>query len=462
MSRGSAHVYVTVRNTALTLLAAACLLAAAPPRFLLPGVAARVADIRAAHTVHTAFPIQHVIFVFQENRSFNNLFMGFPGAVTQDYGYDQSGNKIPLHATNMSTAWDIDHSANAFFAACDGTGSVKGTDCKLDGWNGESVGGNHPANFAYAFVPRHQTAPYWKMAKSYVLGDNTFQSNLDGSFIAHQYIIAAYASSAVNYPETSWGCEGGSQDEVMTLQANRAYGPFIPACFDNPTIGSEADAAGVSWRFYTGTVDGDGGLWSSYQANPTVHNGPDWKKDVINPPSQFLTDIGKGKLANITWVTPTFEDSDHPGFNSSTGPAWVTSVVNAVGQSKFWGSSAIFIMWDDWGGWFDPVQPIYEDYDGLGFRVPLIVISPYAKKKYVTHVQYETASVLRFMEDDFGLGQLAPADTRANDPAFDAFSFSQQPRAFKPFAGGKTNAFWQMQERLSRFRGIPKTIIGSD
>ncbi len=91
-------------------------------------------------------------------------------------------------------------------------------------------------------------------------------------------------------------------------------------------------------------------------------------------------------------------------------------------------------MWDDWGGLYDHVPPPYEDYDGLGFRVPLVIISPYTKPNYVSHVQYETASVLRFAEDLFGVGQLAPADRRANSPAADCFDFSQKPRRFVKIA----------------------------
>ena len=99
-------------------------------------------------------------------------------------------------------------------------------------------------------------------------------------------------------------------------------------------------------------------------------------------------------------------------------------------KSKFWNSTAIFVQWDDWGGLYDHVPPPYVDYDGLGFRVPLLVISPYAKQDYVSHVQYETASVLRFAEDLFGLDQLAAADRRATSPAADCFDFSQRPRKF--------------------------------
>jgi phospholipase C len=414
----------------------------------------------AAHS--RATPIHHVVFVIQENRSFNNLFMGFPGAMTQNYGYDTDGNKIPLHAQDLATKWDIDHSSRAFFTACDGQGSLPGTECKMDGWNNELAGFGHPANFAYAYTPKSQIQPYWAMAKQYVIADQTYASNLDGSFIAHQYVVGAYADHAVDFPNAAWGCEGGAGDTIGQLTQQRTYGSKIPVCFTFPTIASEADKAGVTWRFYTGGVFDDGGLWSSYQADKKIYNGPDWKNDVINPPAQFLTDIANGELANITWITPTYTNSDHPGLNAGGGPAWVASLVNAIGTSPFWKSTAIFIIWDDWGGWFDPMLPPLADYDGFGFRIPLIVISPYAKQGYVTHVQYETSSVLRFMEDAFGLPHLAPSDKRANDPAADAFNYGRRPRKFQPFNGSKPSAYWIEQERRSLHRALPGSMIGND
>jgi phospholipase C len=283
-----------------------------------------------------------------------------------------------------------------------------------------------------------------------------FASNLDGSFVSHQYGVAAYASHAVDYPVGTWGCEGGKSDTVTTLTKDRAIGPSIEACFENPTIASEADAAGVSWRFYADSINGTGGFWSAYQADKQIYEGPDWSADVIDPPSQFITDVGSGQLAAITWITPTWANSDHPAA-AKGGPAWIASLVDAVGTSKFWKSTAIFIMWDDWGGWFDPVKPIYKDYDGLGFRVPMLIVSPYAKKGSVTNTQYETASVLRFIEDDFGLPTLAKSDGRANDPAVDraAFDFTQRPRTFKKISGSKPITFWQRLERAPSSRPTP-------
>jgi len=420
----------------------------------------------STHTPQTQQPpIEHVVFVIQENRSFNDLFMGFPGATTATYGYNTRGRKITLRPRGLDTSWDMDHDSLGFFTECDGQGKLAGTNCKMDGWNKEPVSQVPPApkDAPYSYVPHNQVAPYWAMAKEYVLADRMFASNLDGSFVSHQYAVAAYASHAIDSPlTTQWGCEGGPSDTVATLLKDRTDGDRIPACFGNPTVASEADAAGISWRFYAGALNSDGALWSSYQADKKIYNGPDWTADVINPPSQFLTDVGHGKLAAITWITPLAATSDHPGTNSNEGPAWVASVVNAVGASRFWNTTAIFIMWDDWGGFFDPVPPVFEDYDGLGFRVPLIIISPYAKQASVTHVQYETASVLRFIEDNFGLAQLAASDTRANDPANDpaVFDYRQTPRGFKKIPGAKPVSYWRRLEQSSQ--RDRETIVGDD
>ena len=406
-------------------------------------------------------PIRHVVFIVQENRSFNNLFMGYPGATTRSYGYDTNGNKVDLVSQSLSEGWDIGHTSKDFFAACDGLGTLPGTKCKMDGWNNEYASFGAPKDFAYAYAPRSEVDPYWKMAQQYVLADRMFASNLDGSFIAHQYIVAAYASRGVDTPYGAWGCEGGSPDKIPTLTSKRTTGPSVVVCFDNPTIASEADTSGVTWRFYAGALDGAGGLWSSYQADKQIYEGKDWTSDVINPPSQFLTDLKAGTLADVTWITPTFLTSDHPGVNPDSGPAWVTSLVNAIGTSKFWKTTTIFVMWDDWGGWFDPVKPVFEDYDGLGFRVPLLMISPYARQGYVTHKRYETASVLRYIEDNFGLAPLAHSDKRANDPATDAFDYNAKPRAFKKFAGAKPDVYWFELDRSSRAQRRPN-ILGDD
>ncbi|MGB8519453.1 MAG: alkaline phosphatase family protein, partial [Candidatus Tumulicola sp.] len=181
-----------------------------------------------------------------------------------------------------------------------------------------------------------------------------------------------------------------------------------------------------------------------------IRFGPDWKTDVITPQTRFIKDVSNGTLANVTWITPICANSDHVNCGGGHGPSWVTSLVNAVGESQFWKTTAIFVMWDDWGGLYDHVAPEHVDYDGLGFRVPLLVISPYAKHDYVSHVHYETGSILKFAEDVFGLGRLAPSDTRSNSPATDCFDFTHPPRAFKPIKAPQSAQFFLSQPADTR------------
>ncbi len=383
--------------------------------------------------------ITHVIYVVQENRSFDNLFQGYPGADTVSKGMTSNGQTIALQPSSLTKVYIIDHSAYAMFAACHGTGSVPGTNCLMNGFNNESSYGG-PPNPQYVYVPHDESKPYFAMAHEWVVGDRMFQSQLDESFVGHQYVIAAQAQSSVDLPDSLlWGCEGGKYDTVATITQDRnPDGPQQQACFDYQTLGDELDNAGLSWRFYAphygNDRGGNGGTWSAYQAIRHIFRGRDWKKDVVSPNWRFITDVQAGKLANFTWITPECAESDHLECGGGYGPSWVSAIVNTVGASKFWDSTAIFVQWDDWGGFYDHVAPPYEDYDGVGFRVPLLVISPYARKHRVSHVQYETASVLRFAEDLYGLGHLAAADARAASPAADCFDFSQKPRPFQKIA----------------------------
>jgi phospholipase C len=407
--------------------------------------------------------IQHVVIIVQENRSFNNLFYGYPGAKTVTYGYDSENKKIPLKPISLATKWDMQHNGNGFITSCNGTGKIPGTDCRMNGfdketWNPVQAPCPKSKYLAYSYVPHSETAPYFDMAKQYVLADEMYASDFDiSSFESHQYIIAGVnPDSSVDYPQNgaAWGCTGPPNDEIEILEVDRKWGNSAtePPCWDPNTLGDELDAAKLTWAFYAVPLDAGGsggkacgssvddasanrsGIWSAYQAIKHICYGPDWGQDVepFSPPSRFLTDIGKGELRTVTWITPTCADSDHAGCNSSTGPSWVTSVVNAIGESSFWDSTAIFIFWDDSGGLYDPEPPAYlkdSAYDGLGYRLPLLIISPFAKQGLVSHTHYEHGSILKFVEETFGLKALAASDKRATSPA-DAFDFSQSPRKF--------------------------------
>jgi phospholipase C len=423
--------------------------ACAAPLFACAGPSLSGLPAGPAHGV-----IDHVVIIVQENRSFDNLFEGAPGADTRSYGYGSNGNKITLKPVGLAAGWDLQHTFASFLLTCNGAGVYPGTYCRMNGFDRERVtcGGSgelpcpnpHPQ---YAYVPQKETKPYFEMAKEYVLADRMFASNLDeSSFISHQYIIAGQASAALDFPMGGpWGCGGGFEDSIATLTQQRTIGPNISPCFNNETLADELDAAGLSWKYYTASLLGNGGYWNAFEAIKHIRYGSDWRKNVISPQIRFFRDIKKEGLAAVTWITPTCQNSDHAGCDSDTGPKWVASLVNAIGESPYWKSTAIFIFWDDPGGWYDHVPPKMLDYDGLGYRVPLLVVSPYAKKGYVSHVDYEHGSLLRFVEDRFGLPTLSATDARATSPEVDCFDFLQAPRKFVPIQTTMTERGFEKQ-----------------
>jgi phospholipase C len=388
---------------------------------------------RARHA--SSSPIQHVVIIVQENRSIDNLFNGFPGANTVTSGLDSHGGRIHLEPTSIDDVWSPDHSHGAFTTEFD--------DGKLDGWDrirAHDFSGkpSHDRFYDYGFVPARQTVPYWTMAKQYALSDMTFQSNGGPSFPSHLYLIAGQSGHiAENASGDPWGCDAPKGTTVAYIDPNtgKEIEPGFFPCLTRDrialTLADELDAAGLSWRYYAPQVPGKdfGENWNVFDAIKYVRHGPDWQ-NVVSPETQVLTDVQNGYLANVTWIAPAAANSDHAGVDTKNGPSWVTSIVNTIGQSQFWNSTAIFVIWDDWGGWYDHVAPPQYDYEGNGFRVPLIAISPYALQGVVSHTQHETASTLRFIENRFGLGQMSVADSRASD-LIEMFDFSQSPRPFQ-------------------------------
>lgn len=379
--------------------------------------------------------ISHVVVIVQENRSFDNVFNGFPGADTVTSGKTSSGATIPLKPVSFQETYDISHNEADFLKSYNG-GAMNGFDREVTGGIGGTSGpSDAPPNPEYAYLPNSETAQYFALAKAYTLADRFFPSQIDSSFAAHQYLVAAQAGGTVDYPpKLPWGCDADADDLVPTLNSDRSEGAGVFPCFSYATLADELDASGHSWRYYAPAVGGDvGSIWSAYDAVRQIRFGPDWQRFVISPETKVLSDLSAGSLSDVTWVVPDFLNSDHPASNSETGPDWVNSIVNAVGKSRFWSSTAIVVFWDDWGGLYDHVAPPQLEVDGLGIRTPLLVISPYAKRGYVSHVQYETSSIDRFIEGIFSIATLARSDSRATD-LNDCFDFTQAPRAFSTFS----------------------------
>ncbi len=416
--------------------------------------------------------IQHVVVIIQENRSFDNMFHGYPGAHYATTGQNSTGDTITLMAESFNAKYDFNHQFT------EATAAINYPSESMNGFDLTPCGGSCPTippcnvngcNPQYSYVPEHQVQPYWDMAQQYVLGDDFFESQLDGSFVGHQYLIAAQAEQTWGVPtQPQWGCDAPAGTTIGLLNSNTEpgtirQGALIPPCFDPPntphdqTLADEIDEAStsakpLSWAYYAPASNDAAYIWSAYDAIKHIREGPEWTTNVISPPQQFITDVAAGKLASVTWIAPDLANSDHPLSNSVSGPSWVASLVNAVGTSSFWKTSAIFVLWDDWGGFYDYVPPPLLDYDGLGMRVPLIVISPYALAPTggtyrIAHSQYEFGSVDRFIENTFGLGQLAAADSRANPFANgDVFNFKQKPRTFKKIPAKFSTQYFLMQK----------------
>jgi phospholipase C len=197
---------------------------------------------------------------------------------------------------------------------------------------------------------------------------------------------------------------------------------------------------GITWRYYAPDLDELGNIWSAFDAIRHIRYSPYWA-NVISPETQVLRDAKRADLPDITWIAPTAQDSDHPfpaGKSSRDvgvegaiyGPEWVAAIVNTIGHSPIWNTTAIIVVWDDWGGWYDHVKPPQVDRMGLAFRVPMMVISPWAKRHYVSHVQHEFGSILKFTEMAFNLPSLHTTDDRS-DALRDCFDFAQHPAPFK-------------------------------
>jgi phospholipase C len=280
-------------------------------------------------------------------------------------------------------------------------------------------------------VPESDVEPYWTMAREYTLGDRMFQSNTGPSFVAHQYMIAGQSGRVAENPTgTVWGCDADPSSTAALIGPNGTELPGVYPCFDYRTVADLLDEKGVTWRYYAPGSASSFFVLSAYQAIRHIRFGDDWKDKVISPQNRVLTDIEHGELAQVTWIVPDWTHSDHPGSGSTEGPDWVASIVNAIGKSQYWNSTAIFITWDDWGGWYDHASPPVIDEMGPGFRVPLLVVSPYAKHGYVSHHMHEASGFIRFIEYNFDLGTLGTRDAGA-DAYADCFDYSQKPAAFQ-------------------------------
>jgi phospholipase C len=390
--------------------------------------------------------IQHVVVIFQENRTPDNLFQDpiliSRGADIAQSGVNSQGQTVPLSPAGLGINYDLGHSHAGFVTMCD-LNTVTGQ-CRMDG-------APTTPDSAFVYVNPSDVQPYFHLAEQYTFGDRMFQTNQGPSFPAHQYIISGTSAPAVgstlfaaentlNGGGKGTGCIALPTEYVKLIDPAGSESKQMYPCFEHPTLTDELDTKRVTWRYYTPSPRS---IWTGPNAiehmcgpnapppNATECVGPIWVNNVVINETQVLTDISSNALSQVSWVIPTGLNSDHPG-NTKTigGPSWVASIVNAIGNSPYWADTAIFITWDDWGGWYDHVRPKLINSYEYGFRVPLIVVSPYAKAGYVSHATHDFGSILRFTEEVYGLPSLGYADALADDLS-DCFDFSQTPITFQ-------------------------------
>ncbi len=373
------------------------------------------------------------MIIIQENRTFDNLFATFPGADGATRGKTHNGGTLALRKANLDST--ISPNNGYLFWKQDWNNG------KMNGFDTVPVG-KSPGTYVYQYVDPNQIRPYWDLASRYVLADHTFQTQGSGSFTAHQDLIRGGTEvntdkSLIDFPSSApWGCDSPTGTRTSLITENNQYeylqGPF--PCLTYRTLRDLLDANGVSWRYYTPSIGGfAGNLWNAFDSIAAVRQGPEWTTNVISPETDIFTDISRNTLPAISWVIPDLRNSDHPGTNFDSGPSWVAGVVNAIGESPAWKTTAILIVWDDWGGWYDHVPPPGKrQYGGLGFRFPFIAVAPYAKAGYIAHAQYETGSIVRFVEDNWDLGRLGTTDEDSADFVNDFFDFAQKPREYVP------------------------------
>jgi phospholipase C len=435
-------------------------------------------------TAAVASKIQHVVIIFQENRTTDNLFQDpnliAKGADIQNYGINSQGQKITLTPYSLVTPFDHSHKHDAFVEMCDLDPTTN--QCKMDGADKiltfcvSDPNCTLPPNSQFQYATPSDVQPYYTLAETYTFGDRMFQTNQGPSFPAHQFIISG--TSAPTPPGSSMsnlfaaenplgaktsdidnddtGCTAPPAEYVNLIDpATGDESQQLYPCYDHPTLTDHLNQNKITWRYYG---PGAGSIWTAPNAiehmcvpnvpppNGTVCTGADWTNNVVletqNNPAQILTDINNGDLRAVTWVNPGGLASDHSGINNGSGPSWVASIVNAIGNSPFWANTAIIITWDDWGGWYDHVNPpaLLNQYE-FGFRVPLIVVSPYVKAANITHTVYDFGSILKFIENTFNLPNVAPGAQPAYADTFtqtgdlsDCFNFSQTPLTFKTIA----------------------------
>ncbi|MEO8877359.1 MAG: alkaline phosphatase family protein, partial [Polyangiaceae bacterium] len=377
-------------------------------------------------------PIHHVVVIVKENHTFDNYFGSFPGAEGTTTCKTSAGT-IPCPEAPDSTPRDLCHEHSCALADWNNG--------KMDGWDtGDTKNTGHDT-LDYAQYHQSDIPNYWSYARTFTLGDHFFANVLGPSFPGHSFVLAAQAGWATGNPNTQtshpfWGCDQDPSTRVDVLDHGTCNTLSVFPCFKIPSV-PDILPAGVDWKFYGSNFYIFPEVWSMFDGVDSIRNGPSWSKIVTS--DHFDSDVKAKTLPAVTWLVNQDLADEHPSIGAvCKGENWTVDRINLLMQSDYWKDTAIIFTMDDFGGWYDHVPPPRQygcdpahPY-GLGFRLPLIVISPYARPGYIFKEVSEQASIPRFIEKVFGatqtLSDLDPAaqDGQAND-LMGAFDFNQAP-----------------------------------
>jgi phospholipase C len=434
-------------HSAMALTAAGTLVAGAVGLSSQIGVGHSVADFSPSPGPALLSPIRHVVIIDQENRSFDNV-LGFyctsahlnrapcDGAIL---GTLKDGTVVPLTPAPDLFKPILAHNVAAQRKAIDdglmdGFSTIRG--CRAD---------TSPPYACYSSFDPSRIPNVVALATAFTLSDRTFEFRSTPSWAGHMVLGSATldgfegdnptASAFTSNRGPGWGCDS-FKDALW--RSGRKY-VAQPSCIPNangagpyrrspvpyvPTIFDRLDAAGLSWKIYGGEGPRASGGYG-WTICPTFYEclGSSQHQNQVAA-SQMLTDAANGNLPAYSVVTPVVGNSQHPPMSMAQGDNWIGSVVDAIENGPEWGSTAIFLTWDDCGCFYDHVNPL--QYGATGVRVPMIIVSPYARPGYTDSTTATFLSMLAFVENTFGLPPLNGHDSRAYDFR-GSFDFTQQP-----------------------------------
>jgi phospholipase C len=388
--------------------------------------------------------IQHIVIIMQENRSFDSYFGTYPGADGLPRQNGVITVCIPDPVTNQCVKPyhdSKDLNQGGPHSAVNATADINNGN--MDGFVAQQEKGKRgcadPNNPACSFSSQpdvmgyhdaREIPNYWAYAQNFVLQDKMFEPNASWSLPEHLFMVSGWSAKCTSRDPMSCKNElqnpdslGMTKINLLNKKPNYAWTDLTYLLYKN----------NVSWAYYVdqGTQpdceDASQACTPKPQkaAVPEIWNPLPWFVTVQNDKqlgniqevANFYTAAKKGTLPAVSWVVPNGKDSEHPPALVSTGQAYVTGLINAIMQGPDWDSTAIFLSWDDWGGFYDHVVPPAVDQNGYGLRVPGLVISPYAKKGYIDHQTLSFDAYLKFIEDDFLGGQrIDPSTDGRPDP----------------------------------------------